>query len=108
MSLLLLAPLSPAAGGFAGDGTAATKGAHSPVFASTADPDYQLLLTAMQASRAQLEQIKRFDMPGFQPNEHYLREMTFYGILSTNRPPGQPVDYYSADRAYWNSFIYRP
>ncbi len=108
LSLLLLAPLSPAAGGFAGDGTAATKGAHSPVFASTADPDYQLLLTAMQASRAQLEQIKRFDMPGFQPNEHYLREMTFYGILSTNRPPGQPVDYYSADRAYWNSFIYRP
>jgi hypothetical protein len=102
LSLLLLTPLSSAAGGYAG------AGAHRALFASTADADYKTLLTAIQASRAQLEEIKRFDMPGFQPNEHYLREMTFYGILSTNRPPGKPVDYYSADRAYWNSFIYRP
>ena len=77
-------------------------------FASTADPDYQILLAAIQASHDQLERIKRFDMPGFQPNEHYLREMTGYGILPAARPPDQPVDYYGTDRAYWNSFIYRP
>jgi mono/diheme cytochrome c family protein len=107
LSLLLLAPLSSSAGGFAGKNTLLAR-AHRSVFASTDDPDYKTLLAAIQASRAQLEQIKRFDMPGFQPNEHYLREMTFYGILSTNRPPNQPVDVYATDRAYWNSFIYRP
>jgi len=78
------------------------------VFASTDDPDYRILRTAIEASRAQLERIKRFDMPGFQPNEHYLREMTFYGILPADRPAGAPVDCYAADRDYWNSFIYRP
>ncbi len=102
LSLLLLTPLSASAGGYAG------AGAHRAVFASSADSDYKTLLAAVQASRAQLEEIKRFDMPGFQPNEHYLREMTFYGILPTNRPPGKAVDCYATDMAYWNSFIYRP
>ena len=108
LSLLLLAPLSSVAGGYAGTGIAPTNGLHRPVFASTADPDYQLLRAAIQVSHDQLDRIKRFDMPGFQPNEHYLREMTGYGVLPADRPPDQPVDSYSTDRAYWNSFIYRP
>ena len=108
LSLLLLAPLGANAGGYAGLETAASKKMHRAVFTSTNDPDYKTLLAAIAASRTQLEEIKRFDMPGFQPNEHYLREMTFYGVLPKNRPPEQPVDAYATDRAYWNSFIYRP
>ena len=107
-SLLLLAPLSAAAGGYPLCRASPTNGAPHAVFASTDDPDYRILRTAIEASRAQLERIKRFDMPGFQPNEHYLREMTFYGILPADRPAGAPVDCYAADRDYWNSFIYRP
>jgi hypothetical protein len=108
LSLLLLVPLSREAGGFAGTGAGPTNAAHRAVFASTDDPDYQALRAAIQSARAQMERIKRFDMPGFQPNEHYLREMAFYGILPADRPPGAPVDVYATDRAYWDSFIYRP
>jgi mono/diheme cytochrome c family protein len=108
MSLLLLAPLNSSVGGFAQTEAVSTNKTCRTIFTTTGDPDYKILLTAIQASRDHLERIKRFDMPGFQPNEHYLREMTFYGILSPTRPPDQPVDCYAADQTYWESFIYHP
>ena len=36
-------------------------------FLTTADPDYRLLLAMCEAGKRRLEEIKRFDMPGFKP-----------------------------------------
>ncbi len=99
-SLLLRAPLARAAGGLAVCG--------QPVFASAADPDYQKFLAAIRASAEQLRKEKRFDMPGFRPNEHYVREMQRFEILPRNLRPADPIDVYATDRAYWRSFWYRP
>jgi len=46
----------------------------------------------------------RFDMPTFRPPQPYIREMRRYGILPATVKPGDKVDYYAADRAYWKSF----
>ena len=67
------------------------------------------LLTIITARKARLDKIKRFDMPGFRPNRHYLREMKSYGVL----PPdfdieNDPVDPYELDRRYWESLRHRP
>jgi mono/diheme cytochrome c family protein len=109
-SLLLLAPLAANAGGYAE--TPAAKGGndqgHKTVFASTNDPDYQALLAAVTATKAQLERIKRFDMPGFRPNEHYIREMKVYGVLPRDLPADAAIDVYAADQAYWRSLWYQP
>jgi hypothetical protein len=51
---------------------------------------------------------KRFDMPGFRPNEHYIREMQRFGFLPKNLAPDAPIDIYATDRAYWDSFTHRP
>jgi hypothetical protein len=47
-------------------------------------------------------------MPGFRPNQHYLREMQRFGFLPKDLKPGDPVDHYAVDRAYWDSFLYQP
>jgi hypothetical protein len=47
-------------------------------------------------------------MPGFQPNVHYLREMRRFGALPATPPPGERVDPYQADEAYWRQFNYKP
>ena len=47
-------------------------------------------------------------MPGFRPNEHYLREMQRFGILPRDLKPTDPVDPYATDRAYWKTFVYLP
>jgi len=79
------------------------------VFKDRADPDYQALLAVVAARKAKLDEIKRFDMPDFRPNEHYLREMKIYGVL----PPdfdleNDPVDPYALDRRYWKSLQHKP
>ena len=52
---------------------------------------------------------KRFDMPGFKPNPHYVREMKRYGIIAENVDPDKdPIDVYAADQAYWESFWWKP
>lgn len=83
---------------------------HPVVFADTADTDYQALLTHLRAAKARLDQIKRFDMPGFQPRYEYLREMKRYGVLPADfdlqQPP--PVDPYALDQQYWRQFHHRP
>jgi hypothetical protein len=101
----LLSPLSREAGGY---GICQAKSGGKQAFADTGDADYQKLLAAIRAAKAQLGKIKRFDMPGFRPNEHCIREMQRFGILADELPPGVPVDPYAADQAYWRSLWYRP
>ncbi|MFW6163086.1 MAG: LamG-like jellyroll fold domain-containing protein, partial [Planctomycetota bacterium] len=104
-SLLLLAPLAPEAGGY---GKLEKGGGCAAVFKDTSDPDYQALLAAVEDAKAYLERIKRFDMPGFRPNEHYVREMQRFGVLPRDLAADAAIDPYATDRAYWRSLWYRP
>ncbi len=99
-SYLLRAPLSRDAGGY---GLCAES-----VFADTKDADYQAVLSAIQAAADHLAEIKRFDMPGFRPNEHYFREMKHFGIIPASQSPDDPVDVYSLDQAFWASAWHQP
>jgi mono/diheme cytochrome c family protein len=103
-SPLLLAPLARPAGGY---GTCRSKAGQS-VFADTGDADYRKILAAIVDAKGQLDEIKRFDMPGFCPNEHYIREMKRYGILAAEHDPKTPLDPYATDQAYWRSMWYQP
>ncbi len=105
-SLLLLAPLDQSGGGFGLCHD--TAGQPAGVFAATTDPDYQTLLQMAAAGRTELERIKRFDMPGFQPRPQYLRELRRYGILPPDQPADAAVDPYQLDRLYWESQWYQP
>jgi hypothetical protein len=98
-SLLLLAPLAKSAGGFESCGPA--------VFHDTTDPDYVVVLQAIQRTRQELERIKRFDMPGFLPRMEYVRELKRFGILPAGASENDPLDVYAADRRYWESLWYR-
>jgi hypothetical protein len=104
-SLVLLAPLAEKAGGLGLCRDAA--GRPAAVFAGTVDADYRTLLAMAAAGKENLEKIKRFDMPGFQPRPQYLREMRRYGILPANHLDQSPVDFYQLDRRYWESLWYR-
>ena len=64
------------------------------------------MLGAITAAKRQLDTAKRFDMPGFRPNPHYLREMQLYGILPRELKDSDPVDPYRVDRDYWRSHWY--
>jgi hypothetical protein len=102
-SLMLLAPLGKKAGGYAlcrPDGTASGAGV---VFADESDPDYQKLLALCRAGKNHLDQIKRFDMPGFEPPAMYVREMRRFGILPEGLGPTGQIDVYMTDQAYWQS-----
>lgn len=98
-SLLLQAPLARSAGGFQACGKA--------VFADANDPDYRKILLAIEDANRKLDEIKRFDMPGFRPRWEYVREMKRYGILPADLPTGAPIDVYATERAYWQSLWYR-
>ncbi len=106
LSMILLAPLSPKAGGY-GMGRRDPKTGKSQkrhvIFESTDGLDYKILLAMVRAGKARLEKMGRFDMPTFRPPGPYIREMQRYGVLPKTIKPGQPVDYYAADRAYWKS-----
>ena len=107
-SLLLLAPLAPEAGGWGLCRDPKTS-APAKVFADKSDPGYAALLAMCAAGRDRLEQIKRFDMPGFRPRVEYVREMIRYGVLPASFDPAKdPLDGYATDRAYWSSLWYRP
>ncbi len=99
-STLLRAPLSVDAGGL---GLCS-----EPVFTNTSAPGYQKILAAIRDAALRLQEGKRFDMPGFRPNKYYIREMQRFGILPKDLKPTDPIDYYAADRKYWQSFWYRP
>jgi hypothetical protein len=99
-SLLLRAPLAKQAGGLGICGPGA--------FESTSDVDYQKLLVPIRDAARRLAEGKRFDMPGFRPNEYYIREMQRFGFLPKDLQPDDPVDHYATDQAYWNSFWWQP
>jgi len=114
-SLVLMAPLAKGKGGYA-EGkpvkrkvvesrSAAPKPVTHPViFEGTDDPDYEKILTHVRAAKAKLAEIKRFDMPGFKPNEHYVREMKRYGVLPQSFDLQKDrIDVYETDRKYWRS-----
>ena len=84
-SLLLLAPLAKEAGGL---------GLCGNEFRDTSDPDYGKLLAASEVSAKRLRTDKRFDMEGFRPNRHYIREMHRFGILPEDLKPTDPIDIY--------------
>ena len=98
-STVLRAPLAKTAGGMAA--------CKSVVFKDKNDPLYKSILAAIQNAHNRLLQVKRFDMPGFRPNQHYVREMQRYGFWPRSAAPDKPVDYRSVDRAYWDSFAWR-
>ena len=50
------------------------------------------MLGAINDAHERLEAGKRFDMPGFRPNEHYIREMQQFGFLPKDLGPDDPVD----------------
>jgi hypothetical protein len=120
-SLLLLAPLARQTGGYA-ENEPRKAGlveenrnqppqpiVHPVIFKNREDADFQTILAHIQAAQAKLDEIKRFDMLGFQPNEHYVREMQRFGILPASLDPAtDAVDVYAADRAYWQSFWHQP
>lgn len=123
-SLILLAALSHKAGGYAkGEPVAKisqpaqvkenhakrpTPIEHPIVFENTGDPDYRKILAHIAAAKTRLEEIKRFDMPGFRPNEHYVREMKRYGIIPNSVAPHNPLDVYATDKAYFQTFWHKP
>ena len=109
-SVQLLAPLAKDAGGYGAcrqlvekDGKLEVGAKVMNVFASKDDPDYQILLKAIQDIKALHDGDPRWDTPGFIPPPEYVREMKRYGILpeSLDRLK-DPIDFYAADRAYWN------
>jgi len=103
---MLLAPLAKESGGFAR--CMSPDGKPANVFSDAQDPGYRSLLAMIAAGKDKLDEIKRFDMPGFQPRDAYIREMKRYGVLPKDLPPNAPVDPYKIDRAYWESLWYKP
>jgi len=107
-SLMLLEPLAKSAGGYAESLSKTNKESHFIVFKDTSDPDYQALLKAIGKTKDYLDRIKRFDMAGFRPNKHYIREMKVYGFLPEDFSVDDPIDVYALDRKYWESFWHKP
>ncbi len=120
-SLVLMAPLSRQGGGYAVGSPEAAKlitenrskppkpASHPVIFASADDPDYRNILAHLRAAQSRLDEIKRFDMPGFKPRAEYVREMKRYGVLAASfDPASDAIDVYAADQAYFRMFWHRP
>ncbi|MDP6111491.1 MAG: hypothetical protein QGF00_10365 [Planctomycetota bacterium] len=106
-SVVLLAPLAKTAGGWELCKSKNGKDP-SPVFGAVTDPDYSKILAEIRKLAAQLEQNKRYDMPGFKPHPAYIREMKSWGILPADHKWSGYEDMFRTDRAYWKSLQYQP
>jgi len=104
-SLILLAPLARSAGGYALCCARRPQAGPVAVFAGTDDGDYQKILAMCIAGKSRLEEIKRFDMPGFTPLPQYVREMQRFGIITD---AVAPIDPYRTDQEYWRSLWHKP
>jgi hypothetical protein len=99
-SPLLLGPLAKSAGGL---------GSCGAVFKDTKDPDYLLLLAAVEKGKTEFTSGPRYGTPGFQPNHQYVRELKRYGILPQEYDlKSSPLDYFAADQKYWQSLWHQP
>jgi hypothetical protein len=47
-------------------------------------------------------------MPGFRPNNDYIREMQKYGFVKKDLAPDETFDYYHAEKEYFDSWYYDP
>jgi hypothetical protein len=108
-SLILLAPLARSAGGYGFCRSPdASSDADSEVFRTKGDPGYQTLLAMCEAGKRRLDEITRFDMPGFRPRPEYIREMKRFGILPESFDAAKDrLDPYATDRKYWESLWHR-
>ena len=109
-SLVLLVPLARSAGGYGlckpATGAQPTD---SAVFPNKDDPGYRAILALCLAGQRKLDEVKRFDMPGFKPRAEYVREMKRYKLLPESFDlEKEPVNVYEMDRKYWDSFIFTP
>ncbi len=106
-SIILLAPLAEENGGWGLCRDPKTS-QRVTIFANKEDEDYQKLLAMCIAGKDNLNQIKRFDMPGFHPRVDWVREMKRYGILTAAMKPADPINIYATERSYWESLWYAP
>ena len=111
-SVQLLAPLAKEAGGYGAcreislaekNGLTITDEAAS-VFASTDEPDYQVLLAAILDAKALHDSDPRWDTPGWIAPVEYIREMKRHGILPESfDQETDPLDPHETDRRYWRA-----
>jgi hypothetical protein len=47
-------------------------------------------------------------MPGFRPNNDYIREMQKYGFIKKDLKPDEIFDYYKIEKEYFDSWYYDP
>jgi hypothetical protein len=104
-SLMLLAPLAEAAGGF--EHCRDAKSGRT-VFENAHDPDYKAILALAARGKAFLDDNKRFDMAGFTPRREWLREMQRYGILPATLCRDDVKDAYVVEQDYWRSLWQKP
>jgi hypothetical protein len=108
-SLLLLASLAKEAGGLAlCRTTRQNTTAMAAVFKDTADPDYVKIRAAITEAKKKLDEIKRFDMPGFRPRCEWVREMKRFGILPAEFSDRDSLDVYAVEKRYWESLWPKP
>ncbi|GHT35923.1 hypothetical protein FACS189427_06400 [Planctomycetales bacterium] len=99
-SFLLRAPLAKEAGGL---------GLCSRIeFKDKNDPLYKKILASIEVPHKRLEEGKRFDMPGFRPNDDYIREMQKYGFVKKDLGANETFDFYKAEKEYFDSWYYDP
>jgi hypothetical protein len=103
-SPLLLAALAKEAGGLALCRTTKQNTTLTAIiFKDTADPDYVTIHAAITDAKKKLDEIKRFDMPGFRPRVEWVREMKRFGILPAEFSERDSLDVYAVERRYWES-----
>jgi hypothetical protein len=108
-SLMLLAPLAKSAGGHGSCREKDKAVGEGAVFTGTDDADYQAILAMCAAGKRHLDDVKRFDMPGFKPRPEWVGEMKRCGILPTDFDPSRdPIDVYATEQSYWKSLHYQP
>jgi hypothetical protein len=103
-SLLLMAPLSKAAGGLGlcrKTDERPVDGPHDAVFADAKDPDYVLLLEFARSVQAQYGQPRWFQAR-HRPADWYVREMKRFGVLpETFNPATDALNGYEVDARYF-------
>ncbi|MDO4570493.1 MAG: polysaccharide lyase family protein [Planctomycetia bacterium] len=105
-SRLLLSPLSADAGGRqrCKRRDAEGKWQTEVVFKDVQDPDYQIILKAIERGKQFVtSERSHFSIKPFYPNPWYAREMVRYGILPPDYKEGTPIDPYETDEKYWRS-----
>ena len=102
LSSVLMAPLSRKAGGRAADG------AHPVVFKSKDDPDYRIILSAIQrASDYVKNENPRYTDKNYKPRGAYYSALLRRGII-TEETPLENFDAFEADKKYWDKVIDPP